>query len=67
LQNVVTNNTRQNASVHFEGIFGDKVDDQFDSDRKLWEQLTNNPELREYIEKKMFSYVSEKIRKNREE
>ena len=67
LQSVVTNNTRQNASVHFEGIFGEKVDDQFDHDRKLWEQLTNNPELREYIEKKMFSFVSDKIRKNRDE
>lgn len=66
LQDVVTNNTRQNASVHFEGIFGEKVDDQFDYDRKLWEQLTNNKDLREYIEKKMFSFVSERIRKNRE-
>jgi type I restriction enzyme R subunit len=67
LQSVVTNNTRQNASVHFEGIFSEKVDDQFEGDRKLWEQLTNNPELREYIEKKMFSLVSEKIRKSRGE
>jgi type I restriction enzyme R subunit len=61
LQNVVTNNTKQNASVHFGGVFTEKVDDQFESDRKLWEQLTENSELKKYIEKKMFDLVAQKI------
>lgn len=61
LQDVVANNVRQNASIHFEKVFDEKVDDQFDIDRKLWEQLRNNPELNEYIQKKMFRYVADKI------
>lgn len=61
LQDVVANNVRQNASIHFEKVFEEKVDDQFDADRKLWEQLRNNRELNEYIQKKMFRYVSDKI------
>jgi type I restriction enzyme R subunit len=67
LQNVVTNNTKQNAAVHFGSIFEEKVDDQFEGDRKLWEQLTNNKDLRGYIERKMFTLVFEKILKNRGE
>ncbi len=61
LQNVVTNNVRQNASIHFEKVFEEKVDDQFDADRKLWEQLRNNKELNDYIQRKMFRIVADKI------
>ena len=67
LQNVVANNVRQNSELEFKGVFSDKVDDQFEIDRKLWEQLTNNPELNKYIEKKMFKYVADKILALREE
>ncbi len=67
LQNVLTNNVKQNAGIHFEGVFEDKVDDQFEADRKLWEQLRNNAELNKYIEKKMFKYVADKILASREE
>ena len=61
LQNVVTNNVKQNAEIHFEKVFENKVDDQFEADRKLWEQLRNNMELNKYVEKKMFKYVTDKI------
>lgn len=67
LQNVITNNVRQNAEIHFEGVFENKVDDQFESDRSLWEQLRNNVELNKYIEKKMFKYVADKILAIREQ
>ena len=67
LQNVVANNVRQSSELEFKGVFSDKVDDQFEIDRKLWEQLTNNPELNKYIEKKMFKYVADKILALREE
>lgn len=67
LQNVVTNNVRQNSELEFKRIFNDKVDDQFEIDRKLWEQLMNNTELHKYIEKKMFRYVADKILAIREE
>lgn len=67
LQDVVSNNTKQNAEIHFGGIFENKVDDQFDTDRKLWEQLTNNKDLRNYVQKSMFKYVFEKVLSLREE
>jgi type I restriction enzyme R subunit len=67
LQDVVANNVRQSSELEFKGVFNGKVDDQFEVDRKLWEQLTNNPELNKYIEKKMFRYVADKILALREE
>jgi type I restriction enzyme R subunit len=67
LQNVVYNNPFPNSELEFKNIFKDKVDDQFDSDEKLWQQLMNNPELNKYIEKKMFRYVADKILALREE
>lgn len=67
LQNVVYNNPLPSSELEFKGVFKDKVDDQFDSDGKLWQQLMNNPELNKYIEKKMFRYVADKILALREE
>lgn len=67
LQNIVVNNVRQSSELEFQRVFGGKVDDQFEVDRKLWEQLMNNPELNKYIEKKMFKYVADKILSLREE
>lgn len=67
IQNVVTNNVRQNAEIHFKDIYEYKVDDQFDKDRKLWEQLRNNKELNNFISKKMFKFVVDKIFALREE
>lgn len=61
LQNVVVNNVRQNAEIEFEKIFDNKIDDQFEVDRKLWQQIRSNKELDKYLEKKMFKYVSDKI------
>lgn len=66
-QNVVYNNPLQSSELEFKRVFGGKVDDQFEVDRKLWEQLMNNPELNKYIEKKMFRYVADKILSLREE
>lgn len=67
LQNVVHNNPLPSSELEFKKVFKDKVDDQFDSDGKLWQQLMNNPELNKYIEKKMFRYVADKILALREE
>lgn len=67
LQNVVVNNVRQSSELEFKRVFDDKIDDQFEVDRKLWEQLMNNPDLNKYIEKKMFRYVADKILALREE
>lgn len=62
-KHVVKNNPKQGASLKFEGIFRNKYDDQFDNDYKLWEQLTNNPDLRKYVRNKMFEHVVEKMKK----
>lgn len=67
LQNVVYNNPLPSSELEFKKVFKDKVDDQFDSDGRLWQQLMNNPELNKYIEKKMFRYVADKILALREE
>lgn len=61
IQDVVTNNVRQNAEIHFEKVYENKVDEQFEKDRKLWEQLRNNSDLNNFISKKMFRYVVDKI------
>ncbi len=66
LQNIIVNNVRQNSELEFKKIFNNKIDDQFDTDSKLWEKLINNPDLNKYIEKKMFKYVYEKILSFRE-
>lgn len=66
-QNVVYNNPLPSSELEFKQVFGGKVDDQFEVDRKLWEQLMNNPDLNKYIEKKMFRYVADKILALREE
>lgn len=67
LQNVVVNNVRQSSELEFQRVFNGRVDDQFEIDRKLWEQLRNNSELHKYIEKKMFKYVADKILALRED
>jgi type I restriction enzyme R subunit len=67
LQNVVYNNPLQNSELEFQGVFNNKVNDQYEIDPKLWEQLSNNQELHKYIGKKMFRYVAEKILSLREE
>jgi len=67
LQDVIVNNVRQNAEIEFEKVFDNKVDDQFEIDRKLWQQIRNNKELQRYLEKKMFKYVSDKVFALREE
>ncbi len=67
LQNVVVNNIRQSAEIEFENIFDNKVDDQFDTDRQLWQKVRNNKELHRYLEKKMFKYVADKILALRED
>jgi len=66
LQNVVANNVRQSSELEFQRVFNNKLDDQFEIDRRLWEQLMNNPDLNKYVEKKMFKYVADKILASRE-
>lgn len=66
-QNVVYNNPLPSSELEFKRVFGDKIDDQFEVDYKLWERLMNNPDLNKYIEKKMFRYVADKILALREE
>lgn len=60
---VVKNSSKHGSSLKFGEAFNDKYDDQFENDYKLWEQLTNNPDLRKYVRSKMFDYVLEKINK----
>jgi type I restriction enzyme R subunit len=66
LQNIIVNNTKQGSELEFGKVFNNKVDDQFEVDRKLWEILRSNSELNKYIEKKMFKYVFDKILAMRE-
>ena len=61
-EHVVKNSSKHGASLKFEGSFRNKYDDQFESDYKLWEQLTNNPDLRKFVKNKMFDYVLEKVK-----
>jgi type I restriction enzyme R subunit len=62
-EHVVKNSSKHGSSLKFEGAFKNKYDDQFENDYKLWEQLTNNPDLRKYVRTKMFDYVLEKMKK----
>lgn len=62
-EHVVKNSSKHSAGLKFDGAFRNKYDDQFENDYKLWEQLTNNPDLRKYVRNKMFDYVLEKIKK----
>ena len=67
LQDVVANNPKSSSELYFGEEFDKKVDDKFDVDRKLWEQLRNNKELNAYIERRMFKYVVDKVLALREE
>jgi len=67
LQDVVANNPKSSSELYFTEKFDKKIDDKFDVDRKLWEQLRNNKELNAYIEKRMFRYVVDKVLALREE
>ena len=67
LQDVVANNPKSSSELYFTEKFDKKIDDKFDVDRKLWEQLRNNKELNTYIEKRMFRYVVNKVLALREE
>lgn len=62
-KHVVNNNTKQSAGLKFESIFNDKCDDQFENDNKLWEQLTNNIDLKKFVRSRMFDYVFRKMSK----
>ncbi|MDP3997648.1 MAG: type I restriction endonuclease [bacterium] len=62
-KDVVKNSSRHGASLKFADSFKDKYDDQYENDQRLWEQLTNNPDLREYVREKMFDYALRKIEK----
>jgi len=68
VQDVVTNNqSMQTIGLWFTKAFEGKVDDNFDSDPKLYEILANNKELNAYLEKKMLRHVAGKIYALREE
>lgn len=67
-QNVVyNNNSMQAIGRWFHKPFENKVFDKYDTDRKLFETLSNNKELNEYIEKKMLRHVVDKVLALREE
>lgn len=67
IKNVITNNVKQNAKIHFKEVYEEKIDDQFESDRKLWMKLRNNQELNNYIAERMFKFVADKIFSLRDE
>lgn len=67
-KNVVYNNSSMQAVGRwFHKPFENKVFDKYDTDRKLFETLSNNKELNEYIEKKMLRFVVDKVLALREE
>jgi len=65
-EHVVKNSSKHGSSLKFEDAFKNKYDDQFDNDYKLWEKLTNNPDLRKYVRGKMFDYVLKKLNSQKE-
>lgn len=67
LQEVIHNNTsKQSSELVFDGVFKEKVNDQFDNDQKLWETLMKNEELLKYVKRNMFRYVFNKVLRIRE-
>lgn len=62
VRSLVYNNTSmQSLDLGFHEPYNKKVDDKFDTDRKLWEALANNKELNKYIERKMLRFVVDKV------
>jgi type I restriction enzyme R subunit len=63
LQHVVKNPSNQmsGAKIVFDHKFDDKVHETYETDDKLYTQLMNNNDLRDYVQKEMFKYVFGRI------
>lgn len=62
-KNVISNpyNQISGAKIVFEHKFGDKINETYDKDDKLFTKLMNNTDLRKYIENQMFKYIYGRI------
>jgi type I restriction enzyme R subunit len=61
LQEVIRKNSSENAEMFFKEPFEDIVNNQFETDNKLWMQLNNNNDLKGFVMKKMFKIVKDKV------
>ncbi len=63
LKNTINVNERKElVSLKFNKVFRDKLNDQFKLDKLLWETISNNDELRGFVQNKMLDHVFEKIK-----
>ncbi len=55
--NMIKNNplNKRAVSVKFNNVFGDKLNEQYDVDHKLWETISANKDLRKFVEDKMLN------------
>ncbi|NKQ39129.1 MAG: hypothetical protein HF967_06645, partial [Methanosarcinales archaeon] len=55
--NMIKNNrtNKRAVSVKFNDVFGDKLNEQYDADHKLWETISANKDLRKFVEDKMLN------------
>lgn len=59
---VEANDKKDVVSIKFEGVFNDKLNDQFNVDKLLWEKISENADLRKFVQSKMLDHVFMKLR-----
>lgn len=50
-------NQRSGTELKFGQMFNDRIDDEYDSDKKLYTTLAQNTDLREHVRSRMFDFV----------
>lgn len=54
---VMKNSPKDAAQLVFDKKFDSKVDDQFESDKKFWDKMNENIEIKKHIKSEMFRYL----------
>jgi type I restriction enzyme R subunit len=63
LQGSVQNNSKDAAKIKFNELFQGELVDMLDSHFNLYQKLDQSPELKQFVQEKVFDYVVRKIKK----
>ena len=62
LEGSIVNNSRDAAKIKFDSVFQDELIKMLNSHFDLYKKLDNSPELKEYVNSRVFDYIHRKIK-----
>jgi type I restriction enzyme R subunit len=61
LQGSVKNNSKDSAKLKFDELFQNELVDMLDNHFNLYQKLDQSPELKNYVQERVFEYVVKKM------